>query len=38
MANDNRPKTPASKRILGLILFALAAIAGYFLMRYLMSR
>jgi hypothetical protein len=38
MANDGRPGTPASKRILGLILAALGAIAGYFLARYLMSR
>jgi hypothetical protein len=38
MANDGRPGTPASKRILGLLLAVLGAIAGYFLARYLMSR
>ena len=38
MANNGRPGTPASKRILGLLLALLGAVAGYFFARYLMSR
>lgn len=38
MANVGRPNNSPQRRILGLILAVLAAIAGYFLARYLMSR
>jgi len=38
MTNNERPGTPASKHILGLILAVLGAVAGYLLVSYLMSR
>lgn len=37
MANAGGPNNSSGRRILGLILAVLGAIAGYFLARYLMS-